>query len=595
MLPLSIFLWFAITVSIVNGQNSYKTIKTQTTLIRGQLEKTIWLETPFYSFKGIPYAQAPIGKLRFKAPQSVASWPKQIDAFEYGNKCAQRLNKGGFQFSAVTEDCLNLNVFVPANANETKRLPVLLVLPGGLFAGGSGDDALYGPDFVIENEIILVTLNYRVGIFGFMSLGLPEQSGNMGMKDQQMAMKWIHENIGAFGGDNNKITIIGFISGGKALGLHLLNENSSKYFNQQITISATANNINTLDGDHRCLIEYFYEKHNNSSRPSDEQLIEFLENADVNDILDFNQEAVGGPDGVITAWNPVIEKSTAKQPFLLEDPLTKLMKTKEVNKSSYFTSAQYEQLRFTDRTNGYSNPEVIDAFLKDFYTNLPIFGYNETLLKKPDYLDNVWRKIRKFYFDNATNDHDRFIQRLHLDSDVKYVYFVEKWMEQLVSVSTKDTFYSRFSLSTKLNPHKLLQAGAHADEYCYLFRCRQFNEYYQQINANKDSDENASIAFKALKNMQTLFYNFVKYGNPIHNGEPIEQFKPIERSSKADQFNFMDVKNDGLAAGIGPNANRAEFLGNIVEEVKHLVAEHGETPEDTQLQQICEAVKLGKW
>lgn len=97
--------------------------------------------------------------------------------------------------------------------NETKKLPVLFYFHGGFFSSGSGDDKGFGPDFMIEREIILVTINYRLGMLGFLNLGTPEYSGNMGLKDQQMALKWIYENIEAFGGDKNKITIGGSSTG----------------------------------------------------------------------------------------------------------------------------------------------------------------------------------------------------------------------------------------------------------------------------------------------------------------------------------------------------------------------------------------------
>lgn len=84
---------------------------------------------------------------------------------------------------------------------------------GGAFNGYSGDDLFLGPDFLIEHDVILVTLNHRVGMFGFLSLGTPEYSGNMGLKDQQMAIKWVHDNIEQFGGDNTKITFSGHSSG----------------------------------------------------------------------------------------------------------------------------------------------------------------------------------------------------------------------------------------------------------------------------------------------------------------------------------------------------------------------------------------------
>lgn len=86
-------------------------------------------------------------------------------------------------------------------------------MPGGLFARRSGDDRSYGPDFICENDVILVTINYRLGMLGFMSLGTPEYSGNMGLKDQQLALQWISQNIEKFGGNKNMITLGGNSAG----------------------------------------------------------------------------------------------------------------------------------------------------------------------------------------------------------------------------------------------------------------------------------------------------------------------------------------------------------------------------------------------
>lgn len=96
---------------------------------------------------------------------------------------------------------------------ESKKLPVLFYIQGGYFAIAGADDMLAGPDFFLEHEVIVVTSNYRLGLLGFMSLGTPEYSGNMGLKDQQLAMKWVYENIEAFGGDNQKITLGGISAG----------------------------------------------------------------------------------------------------------------------------------------------------------------------------------------------------------------------------------------------------------------------------------------------------------------------------------------------------------------------------------------------
>lgn len=90
-----------------------------------------------------------------------------------------------------------------------EKIPVLFFIHGGGYSEMNGNDHIYGPDFLMEQNVILVTFNYRIGVLGFLSLDTPEYSGNMGLKDQQMALKWIHNNIGSFFGDNKRITIIG--------------------------------------------------------------------------------------------------------------------------------------------------------------------------------------------------------------------------------------------------------------------------------------------------------------------------------------------------------------------------------------------------
>lgn len=108
------------------------------------------------------------------------------------------------------EDCLTLNIYTPVNA---KNVAVLFCIHGGGFVDGSGNDFFYGPDFLINEDIILVTMNYRLGPLGFMSLGTPDISGNMGLKDIILALKWVNENIENFGGDPKKITIFGQSAG----------------------------------------------------------------------------------------------------------------------------------------------------------------------------------------------------------------------------------------------------------------------------------------------------------------------------------------------------------------------------------------------
>lgn len=103
--------------------------------------------------------------------------------------------------------------FSTANVESNEKLPVLFFIHGGGYAEGHGNENLYGPDFIMERQTILVTINYRLGILGFLSLDSPLYSGNMGLKDQLLALKWIHANIEHFNGDKNKITIFGQSAG----------------------------------------------------------------------------------------------------------------------------------------------------------------------------------------------------------------------------------------------------------------------------------------------------------------------------------------------------------------------------------------------
>ncbi|XP_031630361.1 esterase E4-like [Contarinia nasturtii] len=578
----AIFLLCSTGLVVVNCENVYKIVKTKSGPIRGLVQKTLWYEEEYYSFRGIPYAKPPVGGLRFKAPEPFEVWTDPFDAFRYGRMCSQ------IQRDSLTtsENCLFLNIFTPDTTGRGK-LPVIFVIHGGLYAAGSGDDSRWGPDFFIENDVIVVTINYRLGAMGFMSLGSSDYSGNMGMKDQQLALKWIHDNIDAFGGDNNRITICGISAGSKSIGFHLFNKESSKNFNQILGISGVANAAQAYQkGDHKCLMRIFFQKHNSRCPHSDDELIEFLQNVDVDKIIKFTEETIHCQ---ASPWNPIVEKSDAKSPFLLEDPEQLLKHAQSINKTAYFTFARYEQLYFTGGTN-YTDPKDIEELLRDFFITLPIFGYSSIIAKKP-YLRDLMDEVRSFYFGKATTEDEVFKQRLIMDSDIHYVYFIEKWLEQHVAVSHQKTFYQRFSAYTKINErnfrHGKYHIGSHADENCYAFRCRAITNLYKEIMEKKDIDVQSAIAFRILHNMQKLFSNFVTYGNPIHNGNPTKNFLPL-MLNKASMFNFVDVTNDGLSAGIAPNANRSKFIDYVVNEVKRLVEIHGDTPSKTPIQQMCD-------
>jgi len=170
------------------------------------------------SFKGIPYAAPPVGEFRWRPPQPVKPWEGLRDATEYCADCPQRTWPGST--ATVSEDCLFLNVWAPATATKDSKLPVMVWLHGGGFTGGSGAGPGSAGDAFAKQGILLATINYRLGRFGHfafpaLSEEYPEEmKGSYAYMDQIAALKWVQENIAAFGGDPDNVTIFGFSAGG---------------------------------------------------------------------------------------------------------------------------------------------------------------------------------------------------------------------------------------------------------------------------------------------------------------------------------------------------------------------------------------------
>lgn len=160
------------------------------------------------SFLGVPFAAAPVGDLRWQPPAPAPAWAGVRSAAERGPECPQ------LSHASANEDCLNLNVFRPASSSK-RALPVLFYIHGGGFSYGSGGQ-LDGSLLAEENDIVVVTINYRLGAFGFLNLpGLSGSgAGNYGLLDQVAALRWVNRNIASFGGDPGRVTIAGLSAGG---------------------------------------------------------------------------------------------------------------------------------------------------------------------------------------------------------------------------------------------------------------------------------------------------------------------------------------------------------------------------------------------
>ncbi len=196
------------------------TAQVHVTTNNGTLEGRLDMDANVRMFKGIPFAEPPVGDLRWRPPQPVKNWEGVRSAEGFGPRAMQMPIFGDMNFrsNGMSEDCLYLNVWTPARSSDAK-LPVLVYFYGGGFVAGDGSEGRYDGHSMATKGIVAVTVNYRLGVFGFFAH--PEltaesehhAAGNYGLLDQCAALKWVRDNIAAFGGDPRRITIAGESAG----------------------------------------------------------------------------------------------------------------------------------------------------------------------------------------------------------------------------------------------------------------------------------------------------------------------------------------------------------------------------------------------
>ncbi len=222
-------------------------------------EKYIGLEkNRTFQWLGIPYAQAPMGSLRWKAPRSLENENDQVKAIEFSNPCPQvesiSIDKKGEGEFLGSEDCLFLNIFAPKNISSDKKLPVMFWIHGG--GNTSGEAGSY--DFsklAAAHDLVIVSINYRLGFLGWFyhpsfaatSNDQGDKSGNFGTLDQIMALKWVRKNIEDFGGDKNNVTIFGESAGGHNVFALLSSPLAKGLFHKAISQSGATNSFNTKE------------------------------------------------------------------------------------------------------------------------------------------------------------------------------------------------------------------------------------------------------------------------------------------------------------------------------------------------------------
>ncbi|XP_009301341.1 neuroligin-2a isoform X2 [Danio rerio] len=256
--------WLALWITLASCQRidpgtKYPTVTTNYGKLRG-IKKELNNEIlgPVEQYLGVPYATAPIGDRRFQPPEAPGSWQEVRNATQFAPVCPQNvhgvlpeimlpvwftdsLDVAATYIQNQSEDCLYLNVYVPTedDIRDRRKKPVMLFIHGGSYMEGTGNMfdasvlAAYG-------NVIVVTMNYRLGVLGFLSTGDQSAKGNYGLLDQIQALRWLNENIGHFGGDPERITIFGSGAGASCVNLLILSHHSEGLFQRAIAQSGSA-------------------------------------------------------------------------------------------------------------------------------------------------------------------------------------------------------------------------------------------------------------------------------------------------------------------------------------------------------------------
>ena len=468
------------------------------------------LETKYASFQGIPYAQPPIGSLRFKPPQTFKPEETSYDvsATSYV-KCPQIV----MGITIGQEDCLLLNVYVPEKAfNEDIKLPVMVWIYGGSLITGSNTFNDYGPEQFMKKDVLLVTINYRLGPLGFLSLGNEDVPGNAGLRDQSLALKWVNENIVNFGGDPGSITIFGESAGSLSVALHLISPISEGLFHRAILQSGTAisSNWGPITKQHALQYANKFANELGCVDVLKEDLLSCLQNKHLTDITSLTNLMDGYLYGGYLVWMAVPDIDFCSDPFIPGDP-------EELLASGQFNT-NVEVIIGTNSDEGILDlieylPKVLipgkwDKLREKFETDGP--GYLFNIANKSEIMDDDMDKMNKiveYYIGSIDNINEEHMQGMfNMFTDAGYLHGTYKTIKHLLKqnmtvyqyILTYEGLYS-LTLMSGILP----KGVCHADDCIYLWD-PVFGINLPLLAADK--------AVRDL--MVSAWTNFATYGDP---------------------------------------------------------------------------------
>lgn len=473
----------------------------------------------FEAFEGIPYAKPPVGELRFKPPEKKEPWTSELLATKYSPFCVQ------YEMNDSSEDCLYLNVYRPLKEgmDDSKKLPVILWIHGGYYMFGSGK--LYGPEYLMDRNLIFVTINYRLGPFGFLSTEDDVVPGNMGLKDQNMAIRWVSENIEKFGGDPKQITLVGLSAGGASVHYHYLSPMSAGLFKGGISLSGNALLPWVQAGgsaEKAKKMGALLDCPTNNNL----EMIQCLRSKPAHSISQAIKHFFVRHYAPTTPFGPVIEKS-ADNYFINRHP-AEIIKSGDaqdlpwltgvVSEEGIYPAAEFiaddERLKYVDE-----NWNKLAPHLLDFNYTVPVEKHEE-----------VAQTIRRHYFGTKSIDRSTVGQFVKALGDRTFVIDAEKAARMQAKVNKSPVWFFYFSyrgahsLSEVATRTNVNYGVCHGDDALYVVKF---------VGVNTTSTENDR---EMQKDLLDLWTTFADKGKPNLNVE----WPPVDATKKP-ELNYLHI------------------------------------------------------
>nr|AJN91198.1 carboxylesterase [Cnaphalocrocis medinalis] len=464
----------------------------------------------FFGFYGIPYATAPTGKHRFKAPLPAPEWLSTFEAVQKNIVCPQVIVPYLIGEDAmVQEDCLVANILVP-DTNET-NLPVAVYVHGGGFQIGHGR-MFMSKKILNHKKFIIVNFNYRLGAHGFLCLGTEAVPGNAGMKDQVALLRWVKKNIANFGGNPSEVTIWGSSAGSSAVDLLMLSPSTKGLFNKVIPESGANLAAFSVQTDPIAnAIEYALLQ-NLTDVENIHTLEEFYTSAPIGAL--FKNSFIDRKDSTFV-FSPCVERKTKEEAFLEDSPYNILK------------SGKYEKVPIL---YGFANMEglmriaLFDMWKENMNEKFSDFLLPDLQFRNNDEKEKVSEKVKEFYFGDKKITEENVIDYIDYFSDVIFTYGTLRAVGLHVNAGHDKVYLYEYSyvnemdnVNSPLVPHTNNVRGAN--------HCSQSAAVFDGLGLVRVDEDTLPKEYQDVKQyLRQMWTNFITTGSPVPSGSSLPKW-----------------------------------------------------------------------